>query len=274
MRNLIILSLLFIVVLWALVVLVQARMAFFPLPGIQRTPAAAGIAYEDVRIVTSDGVTLHGWWMEHPSPRAQVIYWHGNGGNLSLWLDVLADLRQRGFSVLAVDYRGYGGSSGSPSEKGIYLDADASARYFAERLRKGVATVMWGRSLGSVVAAYAASKSPPDALVLESAFPDARSLFAGNPLLLALSFLSTYRFPTSRHLTGYRGPLLVIHGDADTLIPFAGGRKVYDAAPADRKVFLALRGADHNEMYARRPDYWPAIDAFIATNLGSGRTRE
>jgi uncharacterized protein len=274
MRNLIILGLVFVVVLWALVILVQPRMAFFPLRGVQRTPAAAGIPYEDLRIVTSDGVMLHGWWMEHPSPRAQVIYWHGNGGNLSLWLDVFADIRQRGFSVLAVDYRGYGGSSGSPGEKGIYLDADASIRYFAERLRKDAAIIFWGRSLGSVVASYAASKSPPDALVLESAFPDARSLFADNPLLLGLSFLSTYRFPTSRHLTRYRGPLLVIHGDADTLIPFAGGRKVFDAAPGERKTFLALQGADHNEMYARRPDYWPAIDAFIETNVGTRHTRD
>ena len=244
------LAIIALVALKGLVWWLEPRMAFFPWRGIQRTPQSVGLQFSEHRITTTDGETLHAWWLEHPAPRAQVVYWHGNGGNLSLWLDVIADLHRHGFSVLAVDYRGYGASSGRPSEKGIYRDADATIRYFAERLRKDVATIVWGRSLGSVVAAYAASKSPPDALVLESAFPDARSLFAGNPLLLALSFLSTYRFPTSRHLTVYRGPLLVIHGDADRLIPFAGGRKVYDAAPGDRKTFLALRGADHNEMYS------------------------
>ena len=264
MRNFLILLLVLIASLWVLVILVQARMAFFPIRGIQKTPDSVGLRHNDVRVTTADGVTLHGWWMEHPSPRAQVIYWHGNGGNLSLWLDVFVDIQQRGFSVLAVDYRGYGGSGGRPSEKGIYLDADATLRHFAERLRrKDVRTIYWGRSLGSVVAAYAAAKSAPDALVLESAFPDARSLFAGNPLLLGLSLFSTYRFPTSRHLAGYRGPLLVIHGDADTLIPFAGGRKVFESAPSGRKTFLSLAGADHNEMYARRTDYWPAIDRFV-----------
>jgi fermentation-respiration switch protein FrsA (DUF1100 family) len=202
--------------------------------------------------------------MEHPTPRAQVIYWHGNGGNLSLWLEVFADIRRRGFSVLAVDYRGYGASGGSPGEKGIYQDADATVRHFAGHLRReGVPTVYWGRSLGSVVASYAAARSRPDALILESSFPDARSLFAANPLLLGLSYLSTYRFPTSRHLTGYTGPLLVIHGDADTLIPFTGGRKVFEMAPSRAKAFVALDGADHNEMYAHRPDYWPAIDGFL-----------
>ena len=68
---------------------------------------------------------------------------------------------------------------------------------------------------------------------------------------------------TARHLAGYRGPLLVIHGDADTLIPFPGGRKVFESAPSGSKTFLSLKGADHNEMYARRLDYWPAIDRFV-----------
>ncbi len=250
--------------LWALVIWVQPRMAFFPMRGVQRTPESAGIPYRDLRIVTSDGVALHGWWMEHPTPRAQIIYWHGNGGNLSLWLDVLVDLRNRGFSVLAVDYRGYGDSGGSASERGIYRDADATIAYHARHFRRQNArTVYWGRSLGSVVGAYAAAASRPDALILESAFPDARSLFADNPLLLGLSYLSTYRFPTSRHLSRYDGPLLVVHGDADTVIPFARGQMVFEAAPSRAKTFVSLSGADHNEAYARRPDYWPAIDRFL-----------
>ena len=259
-----VLAVLFVVAIWATVLWVQPRMAFFPSRGVQRTPQAAGLEHQDLRISTSDGVTLHGWWMEHPSPRAQVIYWHGNGGNLALWLDVFADIRRRGFSILAVDYRGYGASEGRPTEKGIYLDAEATIAHFNQHLRRdGVRAIYWGRSLGSVVASYGASKSPPDVLILESAFPDARSIFASNPLLLALSVFATYRFPTSHYLESYRGPLLVVHGDADTLIPFTGGQKVFDRAVSPQKRFITLIGADHNEMYARRPDYWPAIDRFL-----------
>jgi hypothetical protein len=166
--------------------------------------------------------------------------------------------------VLAVDYRGYGASAGTPSEKGIYRDAEAVIAHFTKHLRRDrVPTIYWGRSLGSVVASFAAAHQPPDALVLESAFPDARSLFTGNPLLLGLSFLSTYRFPTSRHLESYRGPLLVVHGDSDTLIPFAGGQKVFERSPSAQKTFLALAGTNHNDLYARHPDYWPAIDRFV-----------
>lgn len=242
----------------------EPRMAFFPWTGVQQTPASAGLEFRELRIPTADGETLHGWWMPHPEPRGQVIYWHGNGGNLSLWLDVLVDLQGQGFSVLAVDYRGYGASTGTPSERGIYRDAEAAHAYFAEQLRQtGTPVIIWGRSLGCAVASYAAAKFPPDALILESPFPDVRSLFAGNPIMLGLSFFSTYRFPTSAHLQGYRDRLLVIHGSADSIIPFSGGRRVFERAASADKQFVELEGADHNDPHAAHPAYWPAVHRFL-----------
>jgi fermentation-respiration switch protein FrsA (DUF1100 family) len=245
----------------------EPRMAFFPSRGVQETPADLRLAFTDVRIPTADGETLHAWWLDHPAPRAQVIFWHGNGGNLSMWLDVIAGLRQRGFSVLAVDYRGYGASTGRPSERGLYRDAEASIRYFNERLRTGTAPVVfWGRSIGAPVAAHGATISTPDALVLETPFPDVRTLLAGNPVMGFLSLFSTYRFPTSEFLQRYQGPLLVVHGDTDTIIPFSAGRQVFDRAPSPRKQFVALPGADHNDLHVVSPTaYWRAIDAFMAS---------
>jgi fermentation-respiration switch protein FrsA (DUF1100 family) len=244
----------------------EPRMAFVPWSGGQQTPADAGLAFTELRIPTADGETLHGWWLPHPEPRAQAIYWHGNGGNLSLWLDVLADLRRRGFSVMAVDYRGYGASTGRPSERGVYRDADAAHAYFAQYLKQpGTPVVIWGRSLGCAVASYAAAKSPPDVLILESPFPDVRALFAGNPVMLGLSRFSTYRFSTAQHLQGYRGRLLVIHGDADSILPFGGGRRVFEAAPSADKQFVVLEGADHNDVYAAHPAYWRGIERFLGS---------
>ncbi len=185
----------------------EPRMAFFPSAGVQQTPAAARVPYADVKIPTADGETLHGWWLDAPSARAQVIYWHGNGGNLSLWLPVTTDLRARGFSVLAMDYRGYGASSGTPSERGIYRDVEAVTRYFDRHLRKSeIPTVYWGRSLGCAAASFAATVNPPEGIVLESPFPDVASLFASNPLMRVLSVFSSYRFPTSDHLLEVLGP--------------------------------------------------------------------
>ncbi len=263
-RSALILVLLTCATLWVVVRWLQPKMAFFPSTGVQRTPASAGISFDNLEITTSDGVRLHGWWMEHAAPRATVIYWHGNGGNLSLWLDVLADIHRCGFSVLAVDYRGYGTSAGAPTERGIYLDAQAVMAYYRQHLRRpDVPTLYWGRSLGCAAASHAAKEVPPDAVILESPFPDVRSLFAGNLVMTGLGVFASYRFPTAEHLQGYSGPLLVLHGDADSIIPFRAGRQVFDSAPTGRKTFVVLEGADHNDVHAGHPAYWPAVDQFL-----------
>lgn len=263
-RSALILIILICATLWLVVRWMQPRMAFFPWSGIQRTPADLRIPFQDLEIVTSDGVRLHGWWMEREPARAAVIYWHGNGGNLSLWLDVLADIHQRGFSVLAVDYRGYGGSEGSPTEAGIYRDAIAATGYYETHLRRpDVPTIYWGRSLGCSVASHAARAKPADALILESPFGNVRALFAGNPVMTVLGLFASYRFPTAEHLQSHDRPLLVIHGDADAIIPFRAGRQVFDAAPTERKTFVVLEGADHNDVHAGHPAYWPAVDRFV-----------
>jgi uncharacterized protein len=246
---------------------IEPAMMFYPIHGVQETPAVARLAFTDVRIPTADGETLHGWWLEDPAPRAQVLFWHGNGGNLSLWLDIIAELRRRGFSVLAVDYRGYGASTGKPSERGLYKDADATLRLFAEKLRKPDAPVIyWGRSVGAPIAAYAASKTPPDGVLLETPFPDIRTVLRSNPVLWVLSWFSSYRFPTSKHLDTYRGPLLVVHGDRDSIVPFSAGKKVFERARSERKSFVTIPSADHNDLHVVDPRaYWRSIDEFVAT---------
>jgi uncharacterized protein len=244
----------------------EPRMAFFPIRGVQQTPAEYKLDFEDLTIQTADGEALHAWWLPAPEPRAQVIFWHGNGGNLALWLDVIAGLRRQEFSVLAVDYRGFGASTGRPSEQGLYLDADAAVRVFEERLRQaGVPVIHWGRSIGTAVAAYTAASTPPDALVLESPFPDVVAIIGGNPVMRFLHLFSSYRFPVSEFLERYDGPLLVIHGDADRIIPFRAGRRVYEEARGDRKTFVPIPSADHNDLHlVNRVQYWQAIDAFVA----------
>ena len=263
-RVLVVVVLLRVLVWW-----LEPRMAFFPLRGVQETPADLGIPYRELHIETNDQQKLHAWWVERPVPRAQVIFFHGNGGNLSLWLDVLVELWRRNFSVLAVDYRGYGMSTGTPSEKGLYRDAEAIVRFFSSSLKKsGSPTLYWGRSIGAPVAAYAASVSQPDALVLETPMPDVRSVLRTNPLLWALSFLSSYEFPTVRMLEQYRAPLLVIHGDSDTIVPFSAGRRVFEKASTAQKTFVAIRGGDHNDLHVVDPTlYWESIDQFVATLL-------
>jgi hypothetical protein len=241
----------------------EASLAFFPLRGETETPSTFGVAYESLEIATGDGERLRVWWMPQPSARATALYLHGNGGNLSMWAPVLVGLWRQRFAVFAVDYRGYGLSSGRPSETGLYRDVEAVVEALHRRPDLPRAPVVyWGRSLGAVMASYAARVRAPDALVLEAGFPSMHSVLEGSPLWV-VSWLSSYRFPTTRWLADVTRPTLVMHGDGDSVIPFRLGQRLYDEVRGPKR-FVVIRGGDHND--TAPPDaraYWAEVTAFI-----------
>ena len=250
-----------LLVLWA-----EPRMAFFPFPGEQETPKRYGIGVEPLTLRTTDGEQLRAWWMPAGSPRAHVVYFHGNGGNLSMWTPVLVGLHRQRLSVLAVDYRGYGLSTGRPSERGLYRDVDATlARFHETYSQPDVPTVYWGRSLGSVMAAYAASRHAPDGIVLESGFPSAPSLLKSYPVLWVFSWFSSYRFPTADWMRGVKVPTLVLHGTDDSIVPYAQGRALFDQIGGPKR-FYAIQGGDHNDPVPVDAEaYWHAVHEFVGT---------
>jgi uncharacterized protein len=244
----------------------EPRLAFFPFAGEDTTPADAGIPFRAHTIDTADGERLRLWHLAHDTPAARVVYFHGNGGNLSMWAPVLGGLWQQGFDVVAIDYRGYGVSSGRPTESGLYRDVDATLAFVRERTPPaGAPLVYWGRSLGTAMAAYAAARQPPDGIILEAGFPSARSVLETNPLLWMLSWLSRYRFSTADWMQRVQRPALVLHGDRDSVIPYRLGQRLF-ASLAQPKTFVTLHGGDHND--AEPPDsraYWSAVRAFVDT---------
>ena len=256
----------------------EPRLAFFPFTGETATPRNAGIDYEPVTLTTSDGERLHAWHLMRPDARAEVVYFHGNGGNLSIWSDVFVGLWHQGFDVFAIDYRGYGLSTGAPSEQGLYRDVDATLDFVGTRTRDSERPVIyWGRSLGTVMAAYAASRRAPDGIVLESGFPSMRSVLEANPIMWLLSWGSSYRLPTAEWMAGVRQPALVLHGDRDSVIPYHLGQRLYAALPGP-KTFVSLPGGEHNEPVP--PDaesYWRAVreftDSLVARPTSSSERR-
>ncbi len=223
---------------------VEPRIAFFPFPGEAETPRDFGVGYEPVTIDTKDGERLRAWLMTAPAPRARIVYFHGNGGNLSNWSPILAGIVRRGYSVLAVDYR-----------------PETDTR---------TPLIYWGRSLGCAMAAYGATVRRPDGVIIEAGFPDARSVARGSLSLAFLSLFSSYRFPTADFLNTAGARVLQLHGDRDSVIPFELGREL-SARIHGQKEFVVIPGGDHNDTVA--PDaraYWSAIDRFIGTVTNPG----
>lgn len=242
----------------------EPRLAFFPTRGEDQTPQSLGVPFRALTIETRDGERLHAWHLPREAAQAQVVYFHGNGGNLSIWSDVLAGLWREGFDVIAVDYRGYGLSTGSPTEQGLYEDVDATLRHVRAGLRRpSLKLIYWGRSLGTSMAAYAATRHPPDGVILEAAFPSMRAILETNPVLWLLSWLSRYRFPTADWMASVRQPTLVLHGDQDRVIRYRLGQRLF-ASLSGPKTFVTIPGGDHNEAVPPDPGrYWQAIRTFV-----------
>jgi len=261
-----------------LVARVEPRLTFFPSAGETETPRSIGLEYEAVSIRTADEETIAAWWMPHEAARADVVYFHGNGGNLSMWLPILAGVQASGLNVLAFDYRGYGRSTGSPTEKGLYRDADAVLAELARlRQRESAAgttvrrpIIYWGRSLGGPVAAYATTVTRPDGLILESTFPEKRAVLGRQLVLRTLDLLASFRFETADMLRGFDRPTLVMHGDSDSVVPYTVGRALFERL-SEPKRFVTLRGADHNDFHpATAREYWEAVNDLVS-QAGGGR---
>jgi uncharacterized protein len=242
----------------------EPKFAFFPSATESLTPQLFGIPYDTAEVTTADGERLRAWSLLHPAPRAVIVYFHGNGGNLSVWAPILAGIYERGYTVRAVDYRGYGASTGRPSERGLYRDVDATVEWAWRETAGTEPIVYWGRSLGATMAAYASTVRPPDGIILESGFRDVHALLRSSPPMRFLALFSTYRFPTSEFLDRAHAPVLVMHGDADRVIPFEAGEALFEAIAAP-KQFVRLPNGDHNDAVPADPDtYWNAVQAFTS----------
>ena len=244
--------------------LIDRNFIFFPEKELAGTPAAYGLRFEDVSFAAADGVSLHGWFI-HGRTDVTLLWFHGNAGNISHRLDIIAVLLDRlGANIFIFDYRGYGRSEGRVSEKGIYMDAEAALSHLRTRddIDHGK-IVLFGRSLGCAVAVEVAAGRETYAVILESPFTSthdmARRLFP----LLPLGMLITTRLDSLAKIGKVRAPLLVLHGDADQTVPIELGRELFDAANQPKR-FHVIEGADHNDTYLAGGDaYFEALRRFI-----------
>lgn len=239
-------------------------------PGIDRdfraSPADIGLTFAALKLVTEDAETLDGWFVP-ASPTAQaralVVFFHGNAGTIGHRLDYLRMFHDLGFATLIVDYRGYGMSSGTPSEAGTYLDAEAIWRHATFALGfPANRIVVFGESLGGGVATHLAATSRPAALVLASTFTSVPDMGAERYPLLPIRLLARIGYDNLARLEQIECPLLVIHSRNDDIIPFIHGQRLF-AAARPPKQFLEIAGG-HNEGFVfGREDWIHQLDGFL-----------
>jgi pimeloyl-ACP methyl ester carboxylesterase len=283
----------------------EPRLLYYPTRQIEATPQELGLAHEEVRLVATDGVRLHGWFLPCPAPTGgasagsaagtrtapptarvdaaqprggaspapplTVLFLHGNAGNISHRFDKVALLHELGADVLLFDYRGYGLSGGRPSEQGTYRDGRAAYDYLVqERGLDPRRIVLFGESLGSAVAVELASRLPVGGVVLEEAFtsvPDAaQHLYPFIPV----GWIVRNRYDTLSRIGRVEAPLLLLHSRDDEYFPLAQARRLLAAAHAPRRL-VELRGGHNEAFMVSGATYRRALGEFLAGLAANAR---
>jgi uncharacterized protein len=230
----------------ALVYFGQRALQYFP-EAFRTPPAAAGLPHaQELILDTADGEKVIAW---HVPPRDEMpilLYFHGNGGALAWRAQRFHLLTADGFGLLALSYRGYGGSTGRPTEAGLIEDALATYRFAAKHYPAN-RIALWGESLGSGVAVAIAATKPVARMLLESAFTSAADVGASVYWFLPVRALMKDQFRSDLRIGKVTAPVLMLHGERDAVVPIALGERLY-AIIAAPKRFVRFAGAGHNDL--------------------------
>ena len=233
--------------------LFQSRYVYYPSSTVHADPEDIGLDFQDLRLTVEDE-TVHAWAVPPSADSSKwVVYCHGNAGNIGHRLDMIQLFHELGFGVMIFDYRGYGESTGKPTEANTYADALAAWNWLTAE--HGVAeedVIVFGRSLGGAIAAWLAVETSPGALVLDSAFTSIPDMGKRLYPYLPVRLFARIRYPTEKYVEQVKCPVLVLHSPTDEIVPFEFGRRLFEAA-SEPKTFVELDGG-HND--ARGGEGW------------------
>ena len=241
----------------------QRSMMYFP-ETVHTTPAQAGLPEaQEVELTASDGARITAWHVPPRSGKPVILYFHGNGGALRYRVDRFRKLIAAGVGLVGVEYRGYGGSDGSPSEAGLIADAEAGyaftvSRYWPQEL------VLWGESLGSGVAVALAAEKPVGRVILEAPFTSTAAVAAINYWYMPVRLLMKDQFRSDERVGKITAPVLILHGVKDRTVPYAMGERMFDLTKARKHIVRFLDGG-HEDLDKNGALH--AVGRFLAGDL-------
>ena len=245
----------------------QTRLIFQPTPTIAKTPDAFNIPYQEVWLPVKGRSPkiekLHGWWL--PAANRQslgtLLYLHGRGLNIGANIAQSYRFRQLGFSVLLIDYRGYGRSQGSfPSEDRVYEDAETAYNYLVNQRQLLPSKILfYGPSMGGAVAIELALRHPEAAgLIVHNSFTSMLDMVENNAYMrfFPVRLLLTQRFDSLAKVKSLRMPILLVHGIADSFVPATMSKKLYASSPEYKKILLVPNARHNNgDAFFNNPEY-------------------
>ena len=241
----------------------QRSMMYFP-ETVHTTPTQAGFPEaEEVTLTAADGARLVAWHVAPREGRPIVLYFHGNGGALHYRVERFRKLVRDGIGLLGLEYRGYAGSSGSPSEAGLIADGEAAYAFAAARY-PGKQIVLWGESLGSGVAVAVAAEKPVGRVILEAPFTSAVAVAGLRYWYLPVRLLMKDQYRSDERIEKITAPVLILHGAHDHVVPFAMGERLFEETKAPKHIVKFLDG-DHEDLDARGALH--AVARFLAGDL-------
>lgn len=212
-----------------------------------------------VSLKTNDGILLESWYKPAKKNQPTILYFHGNAKHIGYRSFFAQQFIKAGFGVFLLEYRGYGGNKGSPSEQGFYEDARTALTFLHNQGIRSKDIAVYGESLGTGVATYIAAKNPVCALILQSPFSSLTEIARYH---YPWVFLTPWdKYDSLSRIKSIHAPILVIHGDQDRLIPYSNGLSLYNAANHPKEL-LTLKGKDHNTLWPKG-HYDPKLFEFI-----------
>lgn len=252
-----------------LVYFFQSHLIFFPVKTNSLTPRSVNLFFEDIQLITQDGLKLHGWYIPSETTGGTLLFCHGNAGNIGDRLESIKVFHDLGLNVVIFEYRGFGQSEGRISESGSYLDAHAAWEFLIHEKQTAPRRIfIFGRSLGSAVAAQLAGTVSASGLIIESGFTSIPDLGQQIYPYLPVRFLSRIKYPVREYLSRCTMPVLIIHSRGDEIIPFSHGQALY-AAAREPKFFLELSGGHNDGFLVSGPVYTAGLRKFLLEITGA-----
>ena len=262
MPHVIVTCLILLITLFGLVRYLEAKGVFFPSRTMTMDPSFFHLAWQDVWVTSTNKARINGWLIKNPQAKSVMLFCHGNAGNISDRLMKLKFFHELGFEVLIFDYQGYGKSEGVPSEGGIYQDAISMFDWIKQQeALKNKSVVVYGTSLGGIVAIDLATKRGVDGLIVDSSITSAKDM-AKRLYPMIPSFLMAIKFDSISKIKNLTMPKLFIHSREDRVVPYAMGQALFNAAP-EPKEFLTIHGGHNDSQIASDPVSANAMMTFL-----------